>query len=79
MEFQHLGAVERDRLKQLQAMQNEHLSCRWIDGDPRVQHTYCGAETQQGSSYCAEHHARAYCSRPLKPIAIPKNAFGARG
>jgi hypothetical protein len=54
-------------------------SCRWIDGDPRAQHTYCSAETKQGSNYCAEHHARAYCSRPLKPIAIPKNAFGARG
>ena len=79
MEFQPLGAAERGQLKQLQAVQNEHLSCRWIKGDPRAQHTYCGSETKQGSSYCAEHHARAYCSKPLKPIAIPKSAFGARG
>ncbi len=79
MEFQPLGAVERGWRKQLQAVQNEHLACRWIEGDPRAQHTYCGAETKQGSSYCAEHHARAYCSKPLRPIATPKNAFGARG
>ncbi len=58
------------------AEQNEHLDCRWIEGDPCAQHPYCGAATKQGSSYCAEHHARAYFGGPLKPIAIPKNAFG---
>ncbi len=79
MEFQPLSAAERGRLTQLQAVQNEHRGCRWIEGDPRAQHTYCGAETNQGSSYCTEHHARAYCSKPLRPIAMPKNAFGARG
>ena len=31
MDFEHLGAVERGRLKQLQAVQNEHLGCRWIE------------------------------------------------
>ncbi len=77
MEFPPLGTVERDRLKQLQAVRNEHLGCRWIEDDPRAQHPYCGAATKEGSSYCAEHHARAYFSEPLKPIAIPKNAFGA--
>ena len=76
MEFQPLGTVERGWRRQLQAVQNEHLGCRWIEGDPRAQHTYCGADTKQGSSYCAEHHARAYFSEPLKPIAILKNAFG---
>lgn len=76
MEFQPLGTVEHDRLKQLQAVQNEHLGCRWIEGDPRAQHPYCGAATKEGSSYCAEHHARAYFSEPLMPIAILKNAFG---
>ena len=74
MEFQPLGTVEHDRLKQLQ--QNEHLGCRWIEGDPRAQHPYCGAATKEGSSYCAEHHARAFLRGPLKMIAIPKNAFG---
>ncbi len=76
MEFQPLGTVERDRLKQLQTVQNEHLGCRWIEGDPRAQHPYCGAATKEGSSYCAEYHARAYYSLPLKPIAILKNVFG---
>ena len=70
MEFQPLGTVERGRLKQLQAVQNEHLGCRWIEGDPRVQHPHCGADTKQDSSYCAEHHARAYLSKPVKPVAI---------
>ncbi len=56
--------------------QNEHLGCRWIEGDPRAHHPYCGAATKEVSSYCAEHHARAYFSEPLKMIAIPKNAFG---
>ncbi len=79
MEFQPLGTAERGRLKQLQAVQNEHLGCRWIEDDPRAQHPYCGAVTKQGASYRAEHHARTYISGPLKPIAIPKNAFGARG
>ena len=60
------------------AKQNE-LLCRWIEDDPYAQHPYCGAATKRGSSYCAEHHARAYFSVPLKPIAIPKNAFGAWG
>ncbi len=76
MEFQPLGTVEQDRLKQLQAVQNEHLGCRWIEGDPRAQHPYCGAATKEGSSYCTEHHARAYYSGPPKTIAIPRNAFG---
>ncbi len=55
---------------EVRAEQDEHLGCRWIEGDSRAQHTYCGAATNEGSSYCAEHHARAYISRPLKPIAI---------
>ncbi len=76
MEVQPLGTVERGWRKQLQALQNEHLGCRWIEDDPYAQHPYCGAATKRGSSYCAEHHARAYFSLPLKPIAILKNAFG---
>ncbi len=35
MEFQPLGAAERGRLKQFQAVQNEHFGCRWIEGDPQ--------------------------------------------
>lgn len=74
MGFQRLGAVERGWLKQLQALQNERPGCRWIEDNPRAEKPFCGAETKAGSSYCEEHHARAYSSRRLKPIAIPKNA-----
>ncbi len=75
MGFQRLGAVERGWLKQLHALQNEHLGCRWIEDNPRAERPYGGGETKADSSYCEEHHARAYSSRPLKPIAIPKNAY----
>lgn len=38
--------------------------CRWIDGDPSSDHTlYCGARTEIGKSYCAEHHARVWVPR----------------
>lgn len=33
-------------------------ACRfpmWEDGEP-ITHEYCGAQTYNGSSYCAEHH-----------------------
>ncbi len=46
------------------AEQNKHLGCRWIEDDPCAQHPYCGAATKQISSYCVEHHARAYFSSP---------------
>ena len=62
MKFNRLGSVERGWLKQFQALQNEHIGCRWIENDPCAQHPYCGAATKRGSSYCAEHHARAHVS-----------------
>lgn len=34
-------------------------SCRWIDGDPSGQHSYC-AQTKVRGSYCARHAAMAY-------------------
>jgi hypothetical protein len=61
---------------EVRAEQNEHLGCRWIEDDPLAQHPYCGAAIKPRSSYCAEHHARAHLSLPLKPIAILKNASG---
>jgi len=73
MGFQRLGAVELGWLKQLRATQNEYLGCRWIEKNPRADAPYCGGETKAGSSYCEEHHARAYSDRPLKPISLPKN------
>ena len=74
MGFQRLGAVERGWLKQLQAIQNERYTCRWIEDDPLADRPYCGAPSKPGSSYCEEHHGRAYSKRKLKPITIPKNA-----
>ncbi|MDX1575915.1 MAG: GcrA family cell cycle regulator [Kiloniellales bacterium] len=75
MGFQRLGAVERGWLDQLKALKTENDSCRWIEDNPKAEHPHCGAETKPGSSYCEEHHARAYSNRPLKPITIPKNAY----
>ena len=75
MGFQRLGAVERGWLEQLRALQNETTCCRWIEHDPRAEKPHCGADTKAGSSYCDEHHARAYSNRVLKPISIPKNAY----
>lgn len=34
--------------------------CRYIDGDPRAEHSYCGHPRQPGSSYCAWHHRVCY-------------------
>jgi hypothetical protein len=31
--------------------------CRWIEGDPRESHFYCGNDAKAGSSYCPAHHA----------------------
>ena len=75
LDFQRLGEVERGWLKQLHAVQNEASSCRWIEDNPKAERPHCGAATKDGSSYCEEHHARAYSNRPLKPIAIPKNVY----
>jgi hypothetical protein len=35
--------------------------CRWIDGDPKGDHSYCGKPTG-GRSYCATHIPRVYTS-----------------
>jgi GcrA cell cycle regulator len=44
-------------------------TCRWPLGDPAdwENFRFCGAEPQQGSVYCGEHHARAF-------VAIAKRA-----
>jgi hypothetical protein len=31
-------------------------SCRWMFGDPKGQHGYCGKTTKAGSSWCPHHH-----------------------
>jgi GcrA cell cycle regulator len=35
-------------------------SCRWVEGDPRGVHGYCGRPKTAVSSYCPEHDARVY-------------------
>lgn len=32
-------------------------TCRFMHGDPKGQHGYCGKQTKAGSSWCAHHHA----------------------
>lgn len=35
--------------------------CRWPEGDPKhPDFHFCDAKTKHGSSYCPDHHARAY-------------------
>lgn len=37
--------------------------CRWIEGDPRGEHGYCGQSVQADSSYCPAHYRRVYLVR----------------
>jgi hypothetical protein len=37
--------------------------CRWINGDPLADHTFCGKPVKEGTSWCPEHHARVYINR----------------
>lgn len=56
---------------QMQALPLEGLtrtSCRWIDGDPRGDHAYCGLRARDGSSYCQHHHALAYRGRFVRGL-----------
>ena len=39
-------------------------TCHWPLGDGPF--TFCGCQVQEGSPYCAEHHAVAYV--PLRPF-----------
>lgn len=34
--------------------------CRWIVGDPRADHSFCGIKAPFGRSYCDTHHALVY-------------------
>lgn len=48
----------------------QRRTCRWMDGDPRGEHFYCGNETATRSSYCPCHHAVAY-DRMVKEAPNP--------
>lgn len=34
--------------------------CRWIDGEPKGVHGYCGKPTVDGTSWCKEHEKRVF-------------------
>jgi GcrA cell cycle regulator len=36
------------------------FSCRWVHGDPKVEHHCCGHTTKPGSSFCDFHHGICY-------------------
>jgi hypothetical protein len=55
-------AQQQPRHKTLFELRDEE--CRWPIGDPRSpDFGFCAAPKRAGSSYCAEHHARAIESR----------------
>ena len=39
-------------------------TCQWIESNHN--HDMCGAKTMPGTSWCAEHRARVFVSRPAK-------------
>ncbi|MBW6397038.1 GcrA family cell cycle regulator [Roseomonas sp. HJA6] len=46
-------------------------ACCWPIGEPRSpDYRTCDAPRQRGSSYCAEHHARAYRVVPAMPARL---------
>jgi len=36
---------------------DQPIGCRYIEGDPKQNWSYCNAKQQQGSPYCPTHHA----------------------
>lgn len=54
----NLDAVDVTHLIGILDLKAHH--CRYIHGDPKAAHGYCGAQVKPSSSYCPEHHARVY-------------------
>ena len=50
---------QQQPLRNLTLMQLRPSSCRWPIGH-NPPYNYCGAHTQDGSSYCPEHHAMTH-------------------
>jgi DNA-binding transcriptional regulator YhcF (GntR family) len=48
-------------------------TCQWIEGRAK-ERNFCGEATQEGSSYCTEHHARCY-HKPAKEKGQPFRLF----
>lgn len=34
--------------------------CKWINGDPLADHTFCGKPVREGTAWCEDHHKRVY-------------------
>jgi hypothetical protein len=75
---QQLGRAQRGLVEEVaQARPQEPAQdlrirgCQWIEGEPSIDDAcMCGAMTQPGSSYCPEHHARAWLARPSWSAAL---------
>lgn len=49
-----------------EAQVSDRHCCRYIHGDPKDGAGYCGARRQEGSSFCAAHHALCWRIPPKK-------------
>jgi len=50
-------------MRRVGIMELGHRMCVWVDGDSRHPVTYCGADCEDGRSYCPGHHAMVYHPR----------------
>lgn len=48
------------RARKLSTLDLEKNDCRWVHGDPKNDHHYCGHAVKPGSSYCDFHHGICY-------------------
>jgi hypothetical protein len=56
--------AKRDRLPIPVGPYGPARECQWIEGDGKPWHM-CGAQSQEGYSWCPEHKARAFFSRAV--------------
>jgi hypothetical protein len=49
-------------------------SCRWVHGDPKQYHHYCGHTVRQGSTFCDFHHKVCYTPYVPKHRVSPTHA-----
>lgn len=45
-----------------------YRTCQWIDGDPKRKHSYCGAASITGHSWCGHHYDRVYLPPGVKNV-----------
>lgn len=55
-----LSILGNDATHLLGIMDIKAHHCRYIHGDPKGIHGYCGKHVQADSSFCPEHHDRVY-------------------